>query len=169
MQGWRKVTLTITSIFLHSGVRNKRDNILNTRHIWIYYDLISLSATSHKKGEIHQKRRSNLNLPSLFLISPILFYLHHPLYHSTSYTLPETRWGTQTQGHSLWDRSVRNENSTCEKKERRLGEKKSSQLNLPRLLSISSVLFSFPPLTNPPVTHYRKHSQGHGLVKQFMR
>ena len=38
-----------------------------------------------------KKRNSNLNLASLFLISSILFYLHHPLYHSTSYTLPETR------------------------------------------------------------------------------
>ena len=128
--------------------------------------LISLSATSHSHGQIpvtrdiaslhwarqEKKRRNTLeekqpaesseSLPHLIypvLPSPPPLPLHQ--LHTTGDTVRDT--DTRTQ---FMRQKCRNENSTCEKKERKLRKKKSSQLNLPHLFSISSVLFNFPPL-----------------------
>ena len=46
-------------------------------------------------------------------------------------TLPETRWGTRTRRRSWWDRRIGNENSTCEKKEKKLGRKKAASWSFP--------------------------------------
>ena len=94
------------------------------------------------KQEEKQPVESSESLPHL--IYPVQPSPPPPPLHQL-HTTGDTARDTDTR-KQLMRQKCRKPNSTCEKKEEDLNKKESSQWNLPHLLSISSVLFNFPPL-----------------------